>query len=81
VSEPLIIEIGTAKCIYEPRGEHGLEGYQCGEIYKYEYKETEHLRRYYKIFPNDALCPTYGENVGRNSFKKYFEIVTRTMFL
>lgn len=81
MSAPLIIGKGTAKCIYEPRGDHGLEGYQCGEVYFFELRERADSTRYYKIFPNDALCPRYGENCGRNSFKKYFEIVTEENYL
>ena len=31
-----IIETGLARCVAEPRGSHGLEGYGLGQSYRFE---------------------------------------------
>jgi len=31
-----IIETGLARCVTEPRGQHGLEGYGLGQTYRFE---------------------------------------------
>ncbi|MCA9404312.1 MAG: hypothetical protein KC897_11060, partial [Candidatus Omnitrophica bacterium] len=39
-----IIERGWCECIREPRGDHGLEGYQRNERYYYELVQKSSLK-------------------------------------
>ena len=71
----MILETGICECIFEPRGDWGLEGYQLGEHYKYELKETQKDGKYYKVFPDRFLIASYGETCGKNTFKKCFHII------
>ena len=34
-TEPVVLEQGTVCCIYEPRGEHGLEGFMLDDLYPF----------------------------------------------
>jgi hypothetical protein len=72
-----------AKCIYEPRGFHGLEGYQLGESY-----EVEKVMRlcqttgcvvidYWKVSP--VSSDSYFETCSDMDFKKYFEVIDECM--
>jgi hypothetical protein len=36
-----VIKSGLARCITEPRGRHGLEGYGLGQTYRFERCEDE----------------------------------------
>lgn len=67
-----ILKIGTAKCIYEPRGDHGLEGYQLNQYYKYNLKEDK-KGQYYAIFPTH-IDTSYYETCSLRVFKKFFNI-------
>mgnify|MGYP001573325215 CR=1 FL=1 len=68
-----ILKEGLAVCIYEPRGEKGLEGYSLERGYHYQIIESN-KDNYYKIFPdkNDMI---YGETCSKNFFKKCFNTV------
>lgn len=61
-----------AKCIIEPRGEHGLEGYSLGELYKFEFREigAKDGKPYYRIWPTDG---DYYETCSVQTFKRYFQ--------
>jgi len=59
-------------CIYEPRGDNGLEGFLLNSIYKYE-KKKDSQGFYYRIFP--IFGYDYYETCGPNVFKKHFKEV------
>jgi len=67
-------ETGECICIYEPRGDNGLEGYQLNNTYKYAYNDSEN---YYKVYPTDidGRPDDYCERCGPKIFAKYFKIV------
>ena len=72
-------------CIFEPRGECGLEGYQAGQIYQAQYIAVEPKGpRYWRVWPGDGIVPgvakelgidSYYETVGLRSFHRYFATV------
>jgi hypothetical protein len=68
-----IIEAGLARCVTEPRGRHGLEGYVLGQSYRFERCE-ERKRRYCRVYP-DGSFPGYYETCGEGVFAGYFEPV------
>ena len=68
-----IIENGLARCVTEPRGANGLEGYDLGQSYRFERCEEE-KGRYCRVYP-DANCPDYYETCGEVVFAGYFEPV------
>ncbi|EOF9313059.1 hypothetical protein KW516_18750 [Vibrio fluvialis] len=66
------VEFGLAKCTFEPRGENGLEGYQCGCSYAYrKMKNTSKGTFYYRVFPVSGS--DYYETCSSNTFGKFFE--------
>lgn len=71
-----ILKTGLCECIYEPRGDHGLEGYQLNEFYRFEFKRNKEGQEYYKVFP-DKMFTAYGETCSRISFKKYFKEIVQ----
>jgi hypothetical protein len=68
-----IIEAGIARCVTEPRGANGLEGYVLGQSYRFERCE-DGKRRYCRIYP-DGSFPGYYETCGEIVFASYFEPV------
>ena len=68
-----ILETGFCECKYEPRGDHGLEGYQRGDTYKWERKQNNSGEVYFKVFPYKGF-PSYGETCSKNVFNKHFSI-------
>jgi hypothetical protein len=70
-SEPPI-NAKQAKCILQPMGAHGLEGYSLDDLYKYEYRETgaNDGKPYYRIWPTEG---NYYETCSANIFKHYFK--------
>jgi hypothetical protein len=74
-----MIKVGTyqALCKLEPRGDHGLEGYQAGQTYKCEYRTVgaRDGKPYFRIWP---VCsddqPDYYETCSPAVFKRYFII-------
>lgn len=70
-----IIENGSCECIYEPRGDFGLEGFSLNTIYKYELRVEPKIGLYYKVFPNDPFIPSYGSTCTNKAFRKCFKIV------
>lgn len=64
---------GICECINEPRGDHGLEGYQLGEFYKYDLRVSGCGKTFYKIYP-DKNFASYGENCSRKHFNQFFKV-------
>ena len=52
-----LLHSGRVKCIYEPRGDYGLEGYQLDQFYDYEMFEKDG-KKYARVYP-DKLFPSY----------------------
>lgn len=72
MSAPLITEF-VAVCHNEPRGDHGLEGYQRGEEYRCELVQPNGPHpRYYRVYP--AKDGDYYECAIPRHFTKYFTI-------
>jgi hypothetical protein len=80
-----IISRGVARCKYEPRGEHGLEGYVLNDKYQFERCEND-SGKYIRVFhcsmnpdettPVDFTPPFYYETCGTGVFLKFFEIIS-----
>jgi hypothetical protein len=68
-----IIESGHARCVTEPRGRHGLEGYGLGQTYRFERCEDE-KGRYCRVYPSGSF-PDYYETCGEVVFAGYFALV------
>ncbi len=68
-----IIETGLGRCVTEPRGANGLEGYGLGESYRFERCEGNRGRncRVYLV----GSFPGYHETCGEVVFTGYFEPV------
>lgn len=64
--------LGKCRCIYDPRGDHGLEGFQLNEIHLFQVCYDE-KGKYYRVFPNEEI--DYYETCGPIVFKKYFEVI------
>jgi hypothetical protein len=69
-----IIETGLARCVAEPRGSHGLEGYGLDQSYRFE-RCQDAKRRYCRVYP-DVSFPDYYETCGEVVFASYFEPVS-----
>lgn len=76
-SKAVIKETGVCQCIYEPRGDNGLEGYQRDEMYSYQLKHSAEDGDYYKVFPEEGSA--YGETCGKRIFKRHFKIVSNSL--
>lgn len=70
-----VIKAGSAKCIFEPRGDHGLEGYQLGDIYRFQYMDRDkNGKPYYRVYPESSNgFETYYETCGPRVFKEHFQ--------
>jgi hypothetical protein len=68
-----IIETGLARCVTEPCGAKGLEGYGLGQSYRFERCE-DGKGRYCRVYP-DQDFPDYYETCGEVVFAGYFEPV------
>jgi hypothetical protein len=62
--------LGKCICIYEPRGDHGLEGYQLNDTYLFQICYDK-KGKYYRVFPTEET--DYYETCGPIIFKKYFK--------
>lgn len=76
-----ILDTGTCTCIFEPRGDCGLEGYFLNNNYRYEYiqqhKQNMKDKKYYRVYPtsdHNEYAPDYYECCSRANFNKYFSI-------
>ena len=70
--ENFIVEKGKCICIYEPRGDNGLEGFIRNDVYNYE-KVIIDRKVYYKIYLDANSLEDYGI-CGRIVFKRFFNI-------
>ena len=68
-----IIETGLARCVAEPRGSHGLEGYGLGQPYHFE-RCQDGKGRYCRVYP-DGSFPDYYETCVEGVFAGYIEPV------
>lgn len=69
-----VLHSGRCKCIYEPRGDYGLEGFQLNKFYDYEMRESPKYGKYFKINCGDVFNPTYGQTCTPRAFNKFFGI-------
>ena len=69
-----IIEDAFARCVKEPRGQHGLEGYSLSESYRFERREDA-KGRYCRVYPSRSY-PDFYETCGEVVFAEYFEPTT-----
>lgn len=61
-------------CIKEPRGDHGLEGYQMNETYQAEGPLFNKLgREYMRVYQ----APDYYETCTMGVFREHFQEVTK----
>ena len=61
------------ECFYEPRGDHGLEGYSLNSQYKCELiKQAK--KSHWRVYPAKEY-PEYYETCGVLIFKRYFKEV------
>lgn len=73
MSEPLLVTKMLAVCHNEPRGDHGLEGYQRGESYRCQHvKDGDGRPPYYRVYP--AADSDYYECASPRSITKFFTI-------
>jgi hypothetical protein len=71
-SNPItIIETGLGRCVTEPRGANGLEGYGLGLSYRFERCEDGKMR-YCRLYP-DVSVSDYYETCGEVVFAGFFE--------
>lgn len=70
MNQEIVTEL-VAVCIYEPRGDLGLEGYQRGESYRCQFVDGNYPR-YYRVFPD--IESDYYECAIPRTFTKYFTI-------
>ena len=68
--EIITIETGLARCVAEPRGSHGLEGYGLGQSYRFE-RCQDGKGRYCRVYPDEGF-PDYYETYGEGVFAGYF---------
>jgi hypothetical protein len=66
-----IIEPSIARCVAEPRGANGLEGYGLGQSYMFERCQDAKMR-YCRVYPSGSF-PGYYETCGEVVFASYFE--------
>jgi len=70
-----VVQKGSVACVYEPRGDKGLEGYQLNEFYKFE-EMQDSKGIYYRVYPDCLDWPNkYYETCNKVSFRKYFQEV------
>jgi hypothetical protein len=59
---------GKCECVYEPRGDNGLEGFMLNTIYIFE-KMKDKKGIYFRIY----LSSDYYETCGPVVFRRYFK--------
>lgn len=70
-----VIESGICVCHYEPRGNHGLEGYQLNGVYRYEFVKIDGVDDgYYRVYPCD-LPSSYYETCSKRAFTTHFKLL------
>lgn len=68
---PYITEQGTCECIGAPMSDAGLEGYEPGSHYQYEFLNNPNITSgpYYRIYHSYNFYETCGPGI----FKRYFK--------
>lgn len=61
-----------ARCVSEPHGDNGLEGYQLGDLYLCEKVIPEHAGQYWRVWVGDDC--RYYETCGPEVFRRYFQL-------
>ena len=67
-----IIKQFMAECVFEQRGELGLEGFQFGEKYRAEKVQGESGKKWFRIYPDEGF-PDYYETCSEIGFNRYFK--------
>jgi hypothetical protein len=65
--------IEICRCIEEPRGRNGLEGYVRGETYFCE--RCKNGKPYWRIWPESGDDSEYYETCGPMTFSKFFVLL------
>jgi hypothetical protein len=60
----------TCECIYEPRGDFGLEGYDLREEYQCERKMDHSGKYYWRVYYQEGCY----ETVSVRGFNKHFKL-------
>lgn len=71
-----VIGIGRAKCMMEPRGEGGLEGYNRGDVYRFERIRAATGKTYVRVYPGDD---NYRETCGPGIFARHFDVIAESV--
>lgn len=66
-----------ATCFKEPRGDHGLEGYQLHDVYHCRLINTNDGKTIVGIIPDVQYNPLYEETCTFAIFRKYFSLSAR----
>lgn len=66
------IGAGEVRCILKPGSQQGLEGYQCGETYRFK-RMKDHAGEYFRVFSAKWLQGVY-DTTTINPFKRFFQI-------
>lgn len=75
--KPKLLQSGLCECVYEPRGDHGLEGYQLRDSYRFaKMTPDKNGKDYYRVFPDDHVTPEYYETCSQRVFDKHFKIIS-----
>lgn len=69
-----ILSFGVCKCIREPQGDFGLEGYSNNEKYRFQLM-SDSKSKYFRLYPNNDS--EYYECCEPGVFRKHFEIITK----
>lgn len=65
----------TCRCVREPNGDAGLEGYNEGDTYRCERVCCGPKAPYWRVWPDPEFAPTYYETCGVGTFKRYFKLI------
>jgi hypothetical protein len=68
-----VIENGNCECVFEPRGDDGLEGYQRNIIYKFWKNITQSHKKFFLVFKCDRVWGWSVETIQPEVFNKYFK--------
>lgn len=62
--------VGMCRCIQEPMARNGLEGYNIGEVYRFERRRLSSGKRYVRVYNGED--GKYYECCGPRVFLRYF---------
>jgi hypothetical protein len=70
-----LIEESFCKCIFQPMGDYGLEGYQKNNTYRAQIMlNTQTRQKYVRVYPDNSF-PDYYETCSTRNFKDYFAMI------